>query len=51
MLSALEEGEDRGLDKYQSEIDKLSVETRQFIASRILPAQEQTHAAMSRMTH
>lgn len=51
MLAALEEGEDRGLEKYQSEIDKLSAETRQFIASKILPAQEQTHAAMSRMTH
>lgn len=48
-LQALEEGEDRGLAEYRSEIDDLSDATRQFVASMILPEQQRSHDTMSRM--
>lgn len=48
-LQALEEGEDRGLQEYRSEIDELSDATRQFIASTILPEQQRSHDTMSMM--
>ena len=49
-LSALEEGEDKGLEDY-SEIDDLSDATRQFVTSMLLPEQQRSHAAMSRISH
>lgn len=49
-LEALEEGEDRGLAEYRSEIDELSDGTRHFIASMILPEQQRSHDTMSRLT-
>jgi hypothetical protein len=48
-LSALEEGEDKGLKDYTSEIDDLSDSTRQFVASMILPEQRRSHDTLSRM--
>lgn len=48
-IAALEEGEDRGLKEYRSEIDDLSDAQRQFVASMLLPEQQRSHDAMSRM--
>jgi hypothetical protein len=50
-LSALEEGEDKGLNDYRTEMDDLSDATRQFVASMILPEQQRSHDALSRMLH
>ncbi|MEY4642740.1 MAG: hypothetical protein RLZZ227_2734 [Pseudomonadota bacterium] len=49
-LSALEEGEDKGLKDYRTEIEQLSDSTRQFVASMLLPEQQRSHDTMSRMT-
>lgn len=49
-LEALEEGEDKGLREYRTELDDLSESTRMFIASQILPEQQRTHDTLSRMT-
>lgn len=46
-IAALEEGEDHGLKDYRSALDKLDPEGRQLVLSRLLPAQEDTHARMS----
>lgn len=48
-LSALEEGEDKGLKEYRDEIEDLSDATRQFVASMILPEQQRSHDTLSRM--
>ncbi len=48
-LSALEEGEDKGLQEYRDEIEDLSDATRQFVASMILPEQQRSHDTLSRM--
>lgn len=46
-LSALEEGEDKGLNNYRSDLEDLTESTRQFIAGRILPEQQRTHDTLS----
>ncbi|MEP7051350.1 MAG: DUF2383 domain-containing protein [Pseudomonadota bacterium] len=43
-ISALEEGEDHGLNEYRSRIAELDADTRDFIHARVLPAQTETHA-------
>jgi hypothetical protein len=50
-LSALEEGEDKGLQEYRDEMDDLSDASRQFVASMILPEQQRSHDTLSRMLH
>ena len=42
-ISALEEGEDHGLNEYRSRISELDSDTRDFIQARVLPAQTETH--------
>jgi hypothetical protein len=42
-ISALEEGEDHGLNEYRSRIGDLDADTRDFIQARLLPAQTETH--------
>jgi len=42
-ISALEEGEDHGLNEYRSRIGALDADTRDFIQARVLPAQTETH--------
>ena len=42
-ISALEEGEDHGLNEYRSRIGELDSDTRDFIQARVLPAQTETH--------
>src|SRR5450432_2920701 len=42
-IGTLEEGEDHGLNEYRSRLGELDVDTRDFIAARVLPAQNETH--------
>lgn len=42
-IATLEEGEDHGLNEYQSRLAELDVDTRDFIVARVLPAQNETH--------
>lgn len=46
-IAALEEGEDHGLKDYKHDIDKLDPVCRELVRSRLLPAQQETHARMS----
>ena len=46
-IAALEEGEDHGIKDYRSDLDKLDVRVRSFVATRLLPEQENTHARIS----
>ncbi len=48
-IQALEEGEDHGLADYQRDADKIHGDARRFVRMRLLPAQKQTHARMSRL--
>jgi hypothetical protein len=42
-ISALEEGEDHGLNEYRTRLSELDADTRDFIQARVLPAQTETH--------
>jgi hypothetical protein len=42
-ISALEEGEDHGLNEYRSRLNELDADTQDFIQARVLPAQAETH--------
>lgn len=46
-LSALEQGEDHGLNDYRKDLDELDGDTRSWVESNILPKAEQTHGTMS----
>jgi demethoxyubiquinone hydroxylase (CLK1/Coq7/Cat5 family) len=46
-VGALEEGEDHGLKLYRNDLDKLDAMSRRLVEADLLPAQEQTHRAMS----
>jgi demethoxyubiquinone hydroxylase (CLK1/Coq7/Cat5 family) len=46
-LSALEQGEDHGLNDYRKDLDALDGDTRTWVESNILPKAEQTHGTMS----
>lgn len=48
-LSALEEGEDRGRDNYESKTKELSPECQSFINSTILPEQRRSHDELNRI--
>jgi uncharacterized protein (TIGR02284 family) len=48
-IAALEEGEDHGLKDYRDEIPKLDAETRGFVETQLLAAQERTHRTISAM--
>jgi hypothetical protein len=48
-LSVLEEGEDIGLQQYQSGVDELSEATRLFVSNSILPEQRRSHDTLGRM--
>ncbi len=53
-IQALEEGEDHGLNDYKQDRDALDADTRAFVDSELLPAQERTHGTLSslkRMLH
>ena len=42
-ISALEEGEDHGLNEYRARLSELDADTQDFIHARVLPAQTETH--------
>jgi uncharacterized protein (TIGR02284 family) len=46
-IDVLEEGEDHGLKDYQSHLAGLDAESRVFVEQELLPAQQQTHSALS----
>jgi demethoxyubiquinone hydroxylase (CLK1/Coq7/Cat5 family) len=50
-IDVLEEGEDHGLKDYQSHLSDLDADSRYFVEQEILPAQSQTHAAVSTIKH
>ena len=47
-VAVLEEGEDHGRDDYKRELKDVSPEVRALIETELLPAQLQTHDAVSR---
>ena len=50
-IDVLEEGEDYGLKDYRSHMDALDEDSQVFVAREILPAQVQTHRAVSNLKH
>ena len=52
-IAALEEGEDHGLRDYRDELDDddLDIQSKSFLTSRLLPAQQATHDRMSQLKH
>ncbi len=50
-IDVLEEGEDHGLKDYQSHLADLDSEGRLFVEQELLPAQQQTHRALSNLKH
>jgi uncharacterized protein (TIGR02284 family) len=52
-ISALEEGEDHGLEDYREELDDDDLDTRSMslLRDHLLPAQQQTHDRMSSLKH
>lgn len=46
-LSALEEGEDRGVRDYQEKAEKLSPDCQSFIETVIRPEQQRTHRSLN----
>lgn len=50
-VAALEEGEDHGRDDYKRDLEQLDMTSRQLIESQVLPEQERTHRALSRLKH
>lgn len=48
-LSALEQGEDRGKENYQSKADKLSPVNKAFIDTSILPEHRHSHDALNQL--
>lgn len=46
-VSALEEGEDHGLNHYRRKMDELPAEDRQFLEQTLMPEQRRTHDAIS----
>lgn len=50
-VSMLEEGEDHGLNDYQKDLNDVSPEIRNMIATQILPEQQRTHDQLSQLKH
>jgi len=50
-ISALEEGEDRGLRDYKTGLDDLDADSRRIIEQQVLPAEQETHRTMSTLKH
>lgn len=50
-ISALEEGEDHGLKDYSRDLSDLDPTVRAYVQNRILPEQQRTHNALSRLQH
>jgi uncharacterized protein (TIGR02284 family) len=50
-ISALEEGEDHWLRRYQDSLDKLEPATARLVRDELLPGQLRTHDTMSALKH
>jgi demethoxyubiquinone hydroxylase (CLK1/Coq7/Cat5 family) len=50
-ISALEEGEDRGLKLYRDDLENLDLASRAVVEREVLPAQERTHQSLSTLKH
>jgi demethoxyubiquinone hydroxylase (CLK1/Coq7/Cat5 family) len=50
-IDVLEEGEDHGLKDYQTHLAELDTDARIFVENELLPAQQQTHRALSNLKH
>jgi demethoxyubiquinone hydroxylase (CLK1/Coq7/Cat5 family) len=50
-IDVLEEGEDHGLKDYKSHLASLDADSRFFVEQELLPAQTQTHFAVSTLKH
>jgi len=50
-IDVLEEGEDHGLKDYQKSLGDLDAASRAFVEQELLPAQQQTHRALSTLKH
>lgn len=48
-LAALEEGEDKGRDNYESKADKLSTSCQAFINGSVLPEQRRSHDDLNKI--
>jgi uncharacterized protein (TIGR02284 family) len=48
-VSMLEEGEDHGLSDYRNDLENLSPAERLFVESKLLPEQQRSHDALSRI--
>jgi uncharacterized protein (TIGR02284 family) len=48
-VAALEEGEDHGLRDYKDDLQDLDMEARRLVEQELLPAQQQTHSALSQL--
>ena len=48
-LSALHQGEDHGLEDYRRDLINLDLESQDLVRSRVLPEQERTFAAITRL--
>lgn len=48
-ISALEEGEDHGVNDYERDYDELSGGARILVTTKLLPEQKRTHAAIERL--
>ncbi len=46
-ISALEEGEDRGLRDYRNDVLNMDIDTRTLVTTTLLPQQEETHRTLS----
>jgi len=46
-VSALEQGEDHGLNDYRRDLDELDSETRTWVEGNLLPKAERTHDTLS----
>ena len=50
-IAVLEEGEDRLLKEYRTNLPRLDAPSRAFVNERILPSQLRTHQALSNLKH
>jgi hypothetical protein len=47
VISALEEGEDHGLEEYKNALPRLDVGTQRLVSSELYPQQVRTHSVLS----
>jgi uncharacterized protein (TIGR02284 family) len=46
-ISALEQGEDHGIEEYTEELEDLTPPTRRFVETELVPEQQRTHNTLS----